>query len=281
MMKVSLLHHILLLAPNVNAFQINLLGSSSSLQQPLYYASSATVSGKIVQHSSSGVSDHREELESKVMSMKPEQIKSLLLELLPKMTGSAEEFHLVEVYINALEDKFQHPQTLGFFNMALAGDWQFLFTTNQLQRPNRKLRLSEVLQKINTNELKGNMTNEVRWDLAEDGSVFDAFGTFSYKTAYVMKQGARMTIDVDHDMSLVLSKGSQLPKDAQGLVALIRTAMPAEMFDASGSVMDTTYLDADIRIVRFDGSGHQGVRNIFMKKGAMQLYPEVKKQPYC
>jgi len=85
-----------------------------------------------------------------------------------------------------------------------------------------------------------------------------------------MNHGARVFINADHQMALELATGSQLPKDTQLLVALIRKCMPTEMFHPSDLVMDTTYLDIDIRIVRFSGSGHEGVRHIFMRKGAIQ-----------
>ena len=47
--------------------------------------------------------------------MKPPQIKALLDELLPKITDSADDIRHVESYVNALEYKFQHPQTLEFW----------------------------------------------------------------------------------------------------------------------------------------------------------------------
>lgn len=69
------------------------------------------------------------------------------------------------------------------------------------------------------------------------------------------------------------AKGSAIPKDVPGLVGLLHRAIPTEIFDPNGHAMDTTYLDADLRIVRLTGPNHEGVRNIFMRKGALEISP--------
>lgn len=223
-----------------------------------------------------GKVDEKKEKELKdPMEMKPDEIKKLLIDLLPRMTGTAEEFKLVEEYVNALEDKFVPAQTLDFLNLAMNGEWQFLFTTNQLGRPSPILRLTELVQKIKVNGLEGSLVNQARWDLVDEGSTFDCNGSFESTTSYNINQGARMTINEDHDLAINLGKGSKVPSDMQALVGLIHRAMPTEMFDASNLALDTTYLDTDIRIVRFTGSRHEGVRNIFMRKGALELNPNL------
>jgi hypothetical protein len=212
------------------------------------------------------------------MDMKTDEVKRLLLELLPSMTGTPEEFRLVETYVNALEEKYVPPQTLDFLNLAMAGEWQFLFTTNQLGRPSPLLRLTELVQKVEVNGFNGLVVNQAMWNLAQEQqgptlSLFDVHGIFSSKISYNINQGARMTMNQDHDLTIQLGKGSKVPSDPQGLLGLIHRAMPTEMFDSSNLAMDTTYLDTEIRIVRFTGSRHEGVRNIFMRKGVMEINP--------
>jgi hypothetical protein len=56
------------------------------------------------------------------------QVKTKLLDLLPKMMGTPDDFKLVETYVNALEDKYAPPQTLDFLNLAMGGDWQLVRT---------------------------------------------------------------------------------------------------------------------------------------------------------
>lgn len=210
-----------------------------------------------------------------ILKMNPTQLKEKLLSLLPRMTGTPEEFRLVEQYVNALEDKFIAPQTLDFFNLASVGEWQFLFTTNQLGRPSPKLRLTELIQSVEVSGFDGVLTNRASWDLAQDGITFDARGTFASALPYKINQGARMTLapSDDHNLQIELSKGSAVPDDTEGLVGLIHRAMPTELFDASDLAIDTTYLDTDIRIVRFTGVRHEGVRNIFMRKGLIEINP--------
>ena len=91
--------------------------------------------------------------------MNTSEVKDLLLDLLPRMKGTKEEFRLVEAYVNALEDSYTPPQTLDFLNLAMSGEWQFLFTTNQLKRPSPSLRLTELTQKLESNGLKGKIIN--------------------------------------------------------------------------------------------------------------------------
>ena len=71
------------------------------------------------------------------------------------------------------------------------------------------------------------------WDLSEDGTAFESRGKFSSSISYNINQGARMTINEDHDLSINLTKGSKLPSDTQKLVNFIRRAMPVELFDPS------------------------------------------------
>ena len=85
-----------------------------------------------------------------------------------------------------------------------------------------------------------------------------------------------MTINDDLDLTIRLSKGSNVPTDTEELIGLIHRAMPTEMFDNSDLAMDTTFLDTDIKIVRFTGKRHEGVRNIFIRNSSdMKLNPNL------
>lgn len=202
------------------------------------------------------------------------EIKAELLDLLPSMTGTEEEFRKVEDMVNALEEKYVPAQTLGFLNLAMSGEWQLLFSTNLTGSGNpAKFRLRELFQKIETNNLEGTISNQALWDLAEEhDGVFDASGTFTVKCSYSINQGARMVVDLD-DHLLNLSKGSKVPEDVQGLVGRLHKAMPKEMFDPQNHAMDTTYLDTDLRIVRMTGPRLEGVRDIFIRRGSLEIDP--------
>ncbi|KAL7537320.1 hypothetical protein ACHAXR_007729 [Thalassiosira sp. AJA248-18] len=207
-------------------------------------------------------------------SLSADEVKSALIELIPRMTGKEEEYRAVESYVNLLEKKYSPVQTIDFFNLANAGEWQLLFSTNLMGRPNRKLRLREQVQKIEADGFGGSLINSAQWDYAEgeDSSSFDSNGKFSIKCSYSINQGSRMVVDVN-DHEIRMGKGSKIPKDVQGLVALLQRAIPKEIFDPTGHAMDTSYLDADLRIVRLTGPNHEGVRNIFMRKGSLEINP--------
>jgi hypothetical protein len=117
------------------------------------------------------------------------------------------------------------------------------------------------------------VTNTALWDLAEnDEGVFDATGTFAVKCSYVINQGARMSMQLDGHV-LKPSRGSKIPTNVQALVGLLYRAMPTELFDPNGHAMDTTYLDADLKIVRMTGPKFEGVRDIFIRRGSMEINP--------
>ena len=205
--------------------------------------------------------------------MRAAPVRDLLVDLLPRMTGQKDEFRQVEDYINALEDKYVPVQTLEFLNLAMGGDWQLLFSTNRLGIPNTKLRLRELVQRIDAKNLNGTVTNVARWDLAEEvPGVFDCSGTFAVKCDYSINQGARMNVDLK-DHVLELARGSKVPADVEGLVGMLSGAMPSELFDPNELAMDTTYIDEKIRIVRLTGSRLEGVRNVFIRSGAVEVSP--------
>ena len=200
------------------------------------------------------------------------KVKELLLDLLPRMTGTAEEFRAVESFVNRLEDRYMPVQTLDFLNLAVSGEWQLLFSTNLSSGPRSNFRLTELIQRIEPEALEGKITNEATWDLADDGTTFDASGTFSAKCSYIINQGARMVIELE-DHVLDLAKGSKVPKDFPALVGLLHRAMPKELFDPSEHAIDTTYLDGDLRIVRMTGPRFEGVRDIYIRRGSMEIDP--------
>ena len=212
----------------------------------------------------------QEELE--LATMNAMQVKEKLLDLLPRMTGTPEESRLVEAYVNTLEGKYTPVQTLDFLNLAMCGEWQLLFSTNFAGGPKPNFRLRELFQRVETNNLEGSVTNEATWDLAEGGSTFESTGTFSVKCSYQINQGARMVMKLE-DHVLKPAHGSKLPQDVPALVGLLHRIMPKELFDPNDHAMDTTYLDGDMRIARMTGPKFEGVRDIFIRRGSMQINP--------
>lgn len=206
-------------------------------------------------------------------TLSADEAKRALIELVPRMTGSDDDYRAVESYVNLLENKYSPVQTLDFLNLAMAGEWQLLFSTNLMGMPSRRLRLRELLQKIEADGFGGRLINTAMWDYAdEEEGTFDANGNFAVKCSYVINQGARMVVDLE-DHEIRPATGSKIPGDVPGLVGLLHRAIPKEIFDPNGHAMDTTYLDADLRIVRLTGPNHEGVRNIFMRKGSLEIKP--------
>lgn len=77
-----------------------------------------------------------------VNSLDTLEVKNRLLELLPSMTGSSTEFREVETLVNTLEDRHKPVLTLDFLNLAMAGEWQLLFSTSLSSRPRQNFRIT-------------------------------------------------------------------------------------------------------------------------------------------
>jgi hypothetical protein len=217
-------------------------------------------------------SEHAQQEQLELATMDTEQVKEKLLDLLPRMTGTPEESRLVEAYVNTLEERYTPVQTLDFLNFAMCGEWQLLFSTNFAGGPRPNFRLRELFQRVEADNLEGIVTNEATWDLAEDGPTFESTGTFSVKCSYQINQGSRMVMELE-DHVLSPARGSKLPQDVPALVGLLHRIMPKELFDPNDHAMDTTYLDGDTRIVRMTGPKFEGVRDIFIRRGRMEINP--------
>ena len=84
-----------------------------------------------------------------------------------------------------------------------------------------------------------------------------------------------MVVDLDgHELHP--ATGSGIPSDVPAMVALLQRAIPKEMFDPNNHAIDTTYLDADLRIARLTGPRFEGVRNIFFRKGQLEINPTLE-----
>jgi len=209
------------------------------------------------------------------------QVKDLLLDLLPRMKGKPAEYAAVESYVNTLEERYVPVQTLDFLNMAISGDWQLLFSTNLASGPKPNFRLTELIQTVEPNDRDGICKNQATWELAVDtikaNGDFDCGGTFTVYCNYEVTQGSRMSLELK-DHVLELARGSRVPKDVPELVGLLNRAMPKELFDPNGHSMDTTYLDGDLRITRMTGSRFEGVRDIFIRRGSMEINPTASRK---
>jgi hypothetical protein len=187
-------------------------------------------------------------------------------------------------------------QTIDFLNLVLVGEWKLLFSTNLLLPPphlrraaalqsstttlmddggeeeRRRLELVNIMQKIEADGYNGSLTNVAQWNYEEStqssSKESNNNGSFSIQCTYNINQGSRMTIQVSDDRQLRPAKiGSKviIPDNVQELVTYLRRSMPREIFDPTDHAMDITYMDADLRIVRYTGPNFEGVRNIFVR----------------
>ena len=266
----------LLILGSVESFSVLPSSSPSSSIGPLAQASpqnTEVVQDDTIVAASPSIDNDATATSNETTKLSLEEAKTELLELLPRMTGQAHEFKRVEFLINNLEELYQPIETLDFLNLLQQGEWQLLFSTNLAQRPPspQVFRMRELYQKITCQQMEGSLDTIITWDVAEamPGN-FDATGTFTVKNTYEITQGARFEPTLQEH---VLQPKGRIPDNVPGLVTLLRRAMPAELFDASQHFCDTTYLDHDLKLVRYTGPQYEGQRNVWIRRGALSIDP--------
>ena len=101
------------------------------------------------------------------------------------------------------------------------------------------------------------------------GEVFKTKGTFETVCQYNMSEvpsvPTRMIIQLE-EMRITPEPVDRPPKNPQALVAAIQRAVPREYFDPNEALMDTTYLDPNLRIVCYLGMKFAGVRHVYARR---------------
>ena len=220
-----------------------------------------------------------------------EGAKAKLMMICPNMTGkNSQENDLVEDLINFLEEEYKAStpiQTVAFFDLAIGGTWELLMSTNMVGKTSKSPSESdELLGVFDDNELgmrlklvnglsqiidteKRQMVNEVEWEV--DGSQDCWHGKFSTVSRYdLVNQSTRLITKLEEHVLDNKTKG-RVPSGevVNEIVSGLIDEMSIELFDPHNLSCDTTYVDGDIRIVRYTaGDGRntsEGVRNIFLR----------------
>ena len=279
-------------------------GGQQTITTGSYYASNNKVIVGHGQSSSSSKTSNKQSKEdhdndaadknknNKHVVLSLEDARAELLDLLPSMTGQNHEYRRVETLVNTLESQYQPIQTLEFLNLMQQGEWQLLFSTNLVNRPFVSplvFRMRELYHVMECNQLVGNLTAHVVWDLAEDNKnnnnnnndvgttittttpCFDCTGSFVVKSSYEILQGSRVAMTLQQH--ILQPKGQRLPQDCQGVVGYLYRVLPTQVFDPSHHSIDTTYLDGNLKIWRYTGPQYEGVRDIWIRRNALEINP--------
>lgn len=140
----------------------------------------------------------------------------------------------------------------------------------------RDLRLSSLTQVVEGDGYQGKVTNLADFEMQyskegeEEEQQESAYeGTFSIASGYEMvDQSTRMSLQLTGHTVRDITGGPQVPDGdvIQRLCSMLIRALPFELFDPNDLLVDTTYVDGDVRIVRHSGSVKlEGVRNIFVR----------------
>ncbi|CAM9751964.1 unnamed protein product [Ectocarpus fasciculatus] len=164
--------------------------------------------------------------------------------------------YLVEV----LEGTYTPIHTVDFFNFAAQGEWDLAYTTAAMLPIGPRLTANQLFQRIEPGEgLKGNLTNIIMWTLKDEG----IDGRLEVDCDYSFDPRGRMNTSLRKHLLLPDGK---MPRDPQGLIQVLRRAMPYELFDPDGHALETTFLDDTLRIVKLRGPKFEGLINIFARR---------------
>ena len=224
---------------------------------------------------------------------------------------------LTKKFIIELEQQQNFPYDVDFFNWAVGGTWDLLYSSSRLSVPDPNLRVRDI-QAVYDGETQ-TFRHVVSWEFEESisteqqvlggteeeptlfveeeeeglveeegevggqakavetaapkpvtGEVFRTKGTFETVCKYNMSEvpsvPTRMLIELD-EMRITPDPVDRPPKNPQALVAAIQRAVPREYFDPNEALMDTTYLDPNLRIVCYLGMRFAGVRHVYARRG--------------
>jgi hypothetical protein len=164
-------------------------------------------------------------------------------------------------------------------------------------------RLRGIEQEVQCRQFRGTITNTCGWELwcppeGEDTTngatrwwECCCAGTFRVIANYTMTSSGRIVFDAkdlsssssssqplaehepassspasDIERILQLAPGSSVPHNISQLVSDLQRSIPKELLDLNNHAMDTTYLDTQLRIVRYTGPRYESVRNVWIRK---------------
>lgn len=203
--------------------------------------------------------------------------KHQLLRILPALINLPKQTEKVASLINTIESNADPPLTSAFTLLAISGRWRLLFSSALPAREGTgSLRIRSIVQEIlpadngdsNSDVIGGSFVNVVTFTY--DDFRVQAKLTVVSNFEFVKASPARMMITLDgHQVKILkIDAASKGPKqleqeDTQTMVRELQKGVPAEIWDPSG-LIDTTFVQPDLRINRFVGKRLAGVRNIFV-----------------
>ncbi|EKX33765.1 hypothetical protein GUITHDRAFT_120030 [Guillardia theta CCMP2712] len=185
-------------------------------------------------------------------------------------TSDEESRTMIRKCIAELEQQQIFPFDVNFFNFAVSGDWQLLYSTSRLLSPDTNLKVRDIRSRIDGGARE--LVHQARWEYREDvtgqAEELRTRGLFEVKCSYNMSEApsvpTRMIISVE-ELRLTPEPLNRPPKNPEALVGALQRALPKEFFDPDEALMDTTYLDPQVRLVCYLGKRFAGVRHVYCR----------------
>eukprot|EP00871_Galdieria_phlegrea_P002692 jgi/Galph1/3423/GphlegSOOS_G2076.1 len=191
------------------------------------------------------------------------RIKSQLVRILPFFINLPVQRRKIHSLIQALEAQYTPPSDWDKLVASLEGNWTLGFSSTTLGVPSGSLMVNKVMQEITRrNDSKDglkelNMLNICHWKYRE----MDCFGRFEIYCRLTLLSRNRMICQVLE--YTLIPEGQVKLKEPQALVRQLQRSLPREFFDPRDALVETTYVDEDMKIVKWMGKKFAGVRNIF------------------
>ncbi|EME26738.1 hypothetical protein Gasu2_13940 [Galdieria sulphuraria] len=193
------------------------------------------------------------------------QIKRHLRKMLTYLINMSPQRRRIFALIRGLEGRYSPPSSVESLVQQLQGDWKLVFSSTTLGIPSRELVVLSVTQTLGVGKLRENgcfeiiMVNKCRWNYVQQG----AHGLLEIFCVLTFLGRCRFMCRVsDYRME---THDQVKATEARSIVAYLQRNLPREFFDPNNCMLQVSFVDNELRIVKWLGKRFAGVRNIFYR----------------
>ncbi|GJQ15760.1 hypothetical protein GpartN1_g7551.t1 [Galdieria partita] len=193
------------------------------------------------------------------------QIKRNLRKMLTHFINMSPQRRRIFALIRGLEGRYSPPSSVESLVQQLEGSWKLIFSSTTLGIPSRELVVLKVTQTLGVGKMRDNgcfevdMVNRCRWNYVQQG----AYGNLEIFCMLTFLGRCRFMCRV---LEYRVEAHDQVKtKEVRSIVGYLQRNLPREFFDPNNCMLQISFVDDELRIVKWLGKKFAGVRNIFYK----------------
>jgi len=193
------------------------------------------------------------------------QIKRHLRKMLSYFINLSPQRRRIFALIRNLEQRYSSLTSWGQLTQQLEGNWKLVFSSTTLGVPSTDLVVSKLTQTLGKGQLRENgcyeidMVNTCEWNYVQLGTrgeleIFCML-TFLGRCRFMCRV-------LDYRME---THDQVKAQQARFIVGYLQRNLPREFFDPNNCMLQISFVDDELRIVKWLGKKFAGVRNIFYR----------------